>query len=282
MNSIQTTGIGELLCKARITTGLSQEALGLELRLPTSIIQAIEDEEWSCIPPGRERPLTRLMAHRLNVNLEECSQAFEAIPGGQIQEEPHPKQELLERILTGAVTLASLALLVWLVVPGRSLKERMPVQVKDPTLNAPLQTTIPKTYSGPYPVLGEVLPDVPINEEGILVNIRSVDTCEVHIVGPGTDLKQSMRVSEPWRLRVKGPFTLSLDNAGVVNLLVAGRPIQSNRAVGEAWTGNFDEMGILQIPVEKINTEPAGVPDADEPEPGADTAPDPGLPEKKP
>ena len=43
--------------------------------------------------------------------------------------------------------------------------------------------------------------------------------------------------------RVKGPFTLSLDNAGVVSVEVAGHSIRHGQSVGEPWTGRFGADG---------------------------------------
>lgn len=274
-------GIGQILREARQALGLTTETLSVELRLPISLLEAIEQEEWSLIPPGRERPLTRLVAKRLEVDLDACTEAFAAVPGAQASEEPHPRQELMERALTILVGVGSLALIVWLVVPGRSLKERMPVQPKETLAAPPTASALPKAYGGPYPVLGEVLPDVPINAEGILVTLRAVDTCKVHIVGPGADLQHVMQVSEPWRLRVKGPFSLTLDNAGVVNLLVAGRQVQPDRAVAESWTGNFDEQGNLQLPASRIPTDVVA-PEGEDGEPEPNSSPEAAAPEKQP
>ena len=74
-----------------------------------------------------------------------------------------------------------------------------------------------------------------------------MDTCEVRLE-PAPESGEpaqtrTLRVSEPWRLRVKGPFTLSLDNAGVVNVEVAGVRISHGQNVGEAWSGRFDAEG---------------------------------------
>lgn len=256
-------GLGEALRSARVAAGFSQDSLARELRLPSALIKAIEAEEWQRIPPGRERPLTRLVARRLGVDLEQYAEAFESLPGGLGQAPPDPRRERLERILTGAISLASVALLAWLVVPGKDLRERMPttIQTSGPT-PAPSAPLMP-AFTGPYPVLGEVLPEAPVTEAGILVCLRAMDTCEAHIEGENTDLRHSMRISEPWAVRVKGPFTLSLDNAGVVAVEVAGRRIQHGQNVGEAWSAAFDENGALQLPPEKHPEEPPSAPDTE-------------------
>jgi hypothetical protein len=94
-------------------------------------------------------------------------------------------------------------------------------------------------------VLGELLPEAPLNEQGILVSLRAMDTCEVKLESGVGEPPQArtLRVSEPWRFRVKGPFSLALDNAGVVNVEVAGQRIPHGQNVGEAWTGQFDAEG---------------------------------------
>ena len=107
-----------------------------------------------------------------------------------------------------------------------------------------------------------------MNDQGTLVSLRVMDTCEVNIE-PQTDaggprLVRTLRVSEPWRLRVKGPFTLRLDNAGVVNVEVAGRRIVHGQSVGEPWTGQFDEEGHWLRPALPELPEGAPVPDDDE------------------
>jgi hypothetical protein len=92
-----------------------------------------------------------------------------------------------------------------------------------------------------------LIPEAPLNPQGILVSLRAMDVCVVKITpAPETGnlpQERTLRVSEPWRLRVKGPFMLTLENAGVVNLEVAGQRIPHNQSIGEAWTGQFDAEG---------------------------------------
>jgi transcriptional regulator with XRE-family HTH domain len=257
----EATSLGEALRLARVASGFSQDSLARELRLPVTLLQAIEAEEWHRIPPGRERPLTRLLARRLGLDLARFEEAFEALPGGQGQAPPDPRRERLERILTTIISLASLTLLAWLVVPGKDLRERMPARVQipsPPVPTTPSRINLP-AFTGPYPVLGEVLPEAPVTPEGILVSLRAMDTCEAQITGESADLHHSMRISEPWIVRAKGPFTLSLDNAGVVMVEVAGRRIQHGRSVGEPWSATFGADGMMQLTRE---TPPEGTPPA--------------------
>ena len=122
----------------------------------------------------------------------------------------------------------------------------------------------PVIINGPNPVLGEVLPEAPITEEGIRLSLRAMDTCEAQIKSEAGVLTHSLRVSEPWRIRVKGPFVLSLDNAGVVEIEVAGQRIQHGKIVGESWSGSFNAEGLLLLPPRpKIESPPPTAPETE-------------------
>lgn len=125
----------------------------------------------------------------------------------------------------------------------------------------------PTEPQGPYPVVGEVLPEVPVNDEGVLVAMRAMDTCNVSVARDGDSSSaqsRSLRISEPWRLRVKGPFTVTLDNGGVVVLDVAGRRIRHGTSVGQPWTGHFGENGEWVIPEEPVGKNPPTAPETDQ------------------
>lgn len=257
------TGLGARLRAAREAKGLSRQGLARELSFPVHLIEALEEEDWERIPPGRERPLLRRMADRLALDLESYPELWEEVPGSsEAPEIPDPQQERMERVFTALLSAASVLVLLWLVVPGRGLKgQATPPEpplsgAGSPGWNAP-------PLSSAYPVLGEVLPEAPVNEEGILVTLRALDACEAQIQGEGAEHRHSLRTSEPWRLRVKGPFSLNLDNAGVVSVEVAGRRIRHGKNVGEAWTGRFDAQGAYQPPPEAVEP-PSGAPESDE------------------
>ena len=235
--------VGQLLREARVARGLSREALAHELKLSLRCLEAMETDDWESLPPGRARPLARQIADRLDVDLELHTGAFQVVPGSVELAPPDPRQERLERVVMGLLTLASAALVLWLVVPGPSLGRKPAPSYLTGFSRVPLPPP-PPPAAGPYPVLGESLPEAPITEQGILVSLRAMDTCEARLKGAdGTKLQRTLRVSEPWRLRVKGPFTLDLDNAGVVGVEVAGVRIQHGQNVGAAWTGRFDDQG---------------------------------------
>lgn len=256
-------GLGALLRQARVAKGMSQESLARDLRFPVSLLNAIEMEDWKQIPPGRERPLSRLVARKVGLDLEAHRECFEALPGRLEQEPLDPRREFMERLLMGAISVGSLIVLLWLLVPGRGLRSRLPA----PGLSRSQDLSpayVPAVIQGPYPVLGEVLPEAPITAEGIRISLRAMDTCEAQVKSEAGVLTHSLRVSEPWRIRVKGPFSLLLDNAGVVELEVAGQRIQHGKIVGEAWSGAFGADGLLlPVPKPKNDSPPPTAPETE-------------------
>lgn len=242
----ETDSVGQILQAARVARGLSREALALELKLPLRHIEAIEGDDWAALPPGRPRPLARQLAERLEVDLDYHTGAFQVVPGGLEMPPPDPRQERMERVVMGLLTAGSVLVLLWLVVPGPSLgQKRASNDLAHVSRMVPPPP--PPPSESPYPVLGELLPEAPLNEQGILVSLRAMDACVVKIQpdpetgSPAQD--RTLRVSEPWHLRVKGPFVITLENAGVVNLEVAGQRIPHNQNIGETWTGRFDLEG---------------------------------------
>jgi transcriptional regulator with XRE-family HTH domain len=265
------TTVGQLFRQAREAKGITLEDLAQELKLPLRHLEAMEADDWAALPPGRPRPLARQLAERLGVDLDYHTDAFQIVPGVHELDPPDPRQERLERIVMGALTVASILVVLWLVVPGPSLG-RKPVPNYLTTIPKATLPPPPAPTESPYPVLGELLPEVPINEQGVLVSLRAMDTCNVKIepqpdIG-GQPLTRTLRVSEPWRLRVKGPFQVFLDNAGVVNVEVAGHRIAHGQSVGEVWTGRFDAEGRWLRPDPPELPEGSPLPDADEDEGG--------------
>lgn len=247
MEAVSTEGIGPLLREARIAKGYSLEGLALELHWRVDLLQAVEEERWAAIPPGQERPMVRQMATKLEIALDACPGAWGTVPGDVEQEPPDPRQLRLERIVSTALAAGSILVLAWLLVPGRDLKEGPRRPDRKPSATG-ATTPIPAAPGGPFPVLGEALPEAPITEEGILVILRAIDVCTARIEAGSQRMEQVLRISEPWRVRVRGPFTLSLDNAGVVVVEVAGRPVPHDRHVGETWSGSFDMLGQWILP----------------------------------
>ncbi|WLT32970.1 RodZ family helix-turn-helix domain-containing protein [Geothrix sp. PMB-07] len=263
--------VGQLVREAREARGLSREDLAKELKLPLRHLEAIEADDWVSLPPGRPRPLARQLADRLGVDLEFHTGAFQIVPGVRELDPPDPRQERLERVVMGALTAASVLVVLWLVVPGPSLG-RKPAPNPLAALSKPSLPPPPAPSASPFPVLGELLPEVPLNEQGALVSLRAMDTCNVKIESEaehgGQPLVRTLRVSEPWRLRVKGPFLVQLDNAGVVNVEVAGRRIAHGQNVGATWSGRFDAEGHWLRPAPPNLPEGAPAPVDDETEGG--------------
>jgi hypothetical protein len=83
----------------------------------------------------------------------------------------------------------------------------------------------------------------------------------------GHELEQTLRMSEPWKLRVKGAFSLHLDNAGVVAAEVAGVKISHGAGVGQQWSGAFDDRGNWLQPKKPLRVPiPEPVPGGGEPQ----------------
>ncbi|MBP1626131.1 MAG: Helix-turn-helix domain [Holophagaceae bacterium] len=242
----QAPGVGEAIRRRREFLKLSQEALASQIHLPVQILDAIEREDWEAIPPGRGRPLMRQLMERLEMDPAIHGDAWDRLPGGLEQELPDPKKELWERVLTAGISFAALALILWLILPGPNIKRSIPEE-RPTRASQPWIPQAPSSTPG-YPVLGELLPEAGVNQEGVLVSLRALDTCEAHIQGPQTDQTRTLRVSEPWKLRVPGPFTLTLKNAGVVEVEVAGKRIRHPGDVAEAWTGQFGADGQAILP----------------------------------
>jgi hypothetical protein len=260
-----STGIGEALKEARIAQGLSLHALAFDLNLNVQVLEAIEAEAWDRVPTGRERPYTRQIAERLGLDPAAFSDRWSQLPGSPDQEPADPRREHQERILMGVLTGGTILLVLWLVVPGRNLRHPAVVAPVLMERLAPARW-IPSEPAGPYPVVGEVLPEVPVNEEGVLVCLRAQDTCVATVARDGDPSVQqrSLRISDAWRLRVKGPFSVSLDNGGVAVLDVAGHRIRVGTAVGEPWTGRFRENGEWIVPEPTVSKEPPTAPESDQ------------------
>jgi len=264
----QEPTVGGLLQQARKAGGLSREMLALELKLPVRHLEAIEGDDWEALPPGQGRPMVRQLAERLGVDLEPHGAAFQRVPGAPELEPTDPRQERLEQVVMGLLTAASVAVVLWLVVPGPRLGRKPPQNHLVAFSKGALPSPPAPSGATPYPVLGELLPEAPKNEQGILVSLRAMEACEARIESQaeagGPAMVRALQVSEPWRLRVKGPFTVRLTNAGVVIVEVAGRPVPHGQSMGEAWIGRFDGEGRWVRPAPPALPGGPEVPDDDE------------------
>lgn len=258
--------LGAALEQARLEKGISREALARELNLGVQTIEIIEAERWDQLQEGLPRPLARQLAERLGIDPAAFPQSWASIPGGTGQEPFDPRRERAERWVMGFLALGSVGLLFWLLVPGPRIPTGASAQKTAVPLPIHTVARVP-SQAQPYPVLGEVLPEAPRTAEGVLVSLRAQDVCEVSVEMDGKEEKRILQVSEPWRLRIKGEFTLHLQNAGVVKVEVAGRAIPHGQAVGEPWSGSFDGEGRVLVPAKET---PKALPAA----PETDTQPD--------
>jgi transcriptional regulator with XRE-family HTH domain len=241
--------LGEVLRQARVAKALSREQVAAALKLHPSQLEALETGSWQALPQGGVRPLMRQLAEHLEVDLAEHVEAFEALPGLPEPAPVDPQREKQERWAVAGLSVLCLLLAVWLLVPGPSLRAPKAAPswlTEDP---GPYLPPPPPPPQVPYPVLGELMPEAPFTTEGALVVLRAQDAAQARIEGEGgLKLERHLQVSEPWKLRVKGAFTLHLENAGVVRVEVAGHAIEHGAAVGEDWDGRFDDKGAWQKP----------------------------------
>ncbi|MBI4912231.1 MAG: helix-turn-helix domain-containing protein [Acidobacteria bacterium] len=234
--------LGPALEQARLDAGFSRAQFARELNLSITLLEAIESESWTELPAGLERPLTRQVAARLGIDPSEFPDSWEAIPGAAGSDTPDPRREWMERAVMGLLSAGSVGLLLWLVIPGPRIRAGASTGPK--TLPSPVHAPVPAAPPDqPYPVIGELIPEAPRNEDGILVTIRALDATQASLESEAGRNARVVQVSEPWRFRVKGPFVITLENAGVVKLEVGGRLIPHGQSVGEAWTGRFGPEG---------------------------------------
>ncbi|MDR0498318.1 MAG: hypothetical protein LBH03_01125, partial [Holophagales bacterium] len=177
---------------------------------------------------------------RLELDLKKYSRVYYL--GEQADDDTRPNNPKLERIVTVAMVTATLAMLAWLLIPAKGIVQ---IAAKNESAVGQRGILLQKPVSDqPYPVLGEFFPESPINTDGVLVSLRATDTCVARIVMESEqEQTQVLRMSEPWKLRVKGPFVLHLDNGGVVAVEIAGSVIHHNSGVGHQWSGRFDSLG---------------------------------------
>ncbi|MBI3130574.1 MAG: helix-turn-helix domain-containing protein [Acidobacteria bacterium] len=268
MNAVEDPGgashLGQVLRQARLARTLSREYLAEEVNLHPSQLQALEEGRWKAFPPGGVRPLVRQLADRLGVDLADHVEAFEALPGLPETPPVDPAQERMERWAVVGLSALCLLLLGWLVVPGPRLGQRTTTLSWLPEHPGTYVPPPPPPAQTAYPVLGDMLPEAPHTEAGMLVSLRAQDVADAILEGEGgLQLTRTLRVSEPWKLRVKGAFRLRLSNAGVVRVEVAGEAIDHGAAVGEDWEGRFDAEGRWIKPKPKA-LPPGGAPEIEE------------------
>ena len=131
--------------------------------------------------PARPGALEPAQPHRRAAHDHQARRVHEALAA------PLGRRERLERLVMGALTGASVLVVLWLVVPGPSLG-RKAASSRLGTLPKLSLPPPPPPSSAAYPVLGEMLPEAPIDEQGILVSLRVMDACGARIAQRGLDL----------------------------------------------------------------------------------------------
>ncbi|MCL1892924.1 MAG: helix-turn-helix domain-containing protein [Holophagaceae bacterium] len=226
----------------RVALGLDLEKMSKEINISSKILNAIEKCDWSEIPSGLEFSLLEQIASRLEIDLKNHSVGVSSFSSSIAVENAHPGDLRRERVAMFGIMIATVVMLAWLLVPATDLSQ-------PPTSNPQPPSTQRSFWQKPdselpYPVLGEVFPESPITEDGVLISLRATDTCTATIkIEHGPVQKQVLRMSEPWKLRIKGAFVLTLDNAGVVAVEILGHKIQHGAVVGQQWSGSFDAQG---------------------------------------
>ena len=241
-NSSKIGKLSTAFRETREELGLDLKQMSSELGIPLSTLEAIEALDWSEIPADRAYEMSVVIARRLGLDLDNYYVDRAFFFGDINEQDTRPRDMRREKIAMFSMTTAAVAMLCWLLIPAPDISG---VATKENTAAVTHGSVWKKPPSDmAYPVLGEVFPESPITNDGALVSLRATDTCEARITtDKGQELEQTLRMSEPWKLRVKGSFTLHLDNAGVVAAEVAGVKIVHGAGVGQQWSGAFDDHG---------------------------------------
>jgi transcriptional regulator with XRE-family HTH domain len=241
-NSSKIGKLSTAFRETREEIGLDLKKMAQELGIQPFVLESLEASDWSDIPSDRAYELAAAIAGRLGIDLGHYYVDRAFFFGDINQKDTRPSDMRREKVVMITMTTATVAVLCWLLIPASEIGL---VAAKESTTTTQRGSVWKKPDSDvAYPVLGEVFPESPITKEGALVSLRATDTCEARIVTErGQELDQTLRMSEPWKLRVKGAFSLYLDNAGVVAAEVAGLKIQHGAGVGQHWSGTFDDHG---------------------------------------
>jgi len=240
ISSNRINKLGDVFRERRLAMGFEAEELAEELRISPKVIELVESGDWTVVPTDQEYPSIILIVRRLDLDLS-------AYSGAVLVDDPESEgastnNPRTERIVMITMMVAATAMLAWLLIPAKSIVQPTSQESQEKTKHSVIwQKPVGDQL---YPVLGEVFPESPITEDGVLISLRATDTCNAHIaMENGQVQNQILRMSEPWKLRVKGSFSLYLDNAGVVAVEVAGYKIQHDAGVGQKWHGSFDHAG---------------------------------------
>jgi DNA-binding XRE family transcriptional regulator len=241
MNPPNVTRLQNEIQDKRRAMGLGREKIAKELGVSVDGIESVETGEWTSDNYSEEYALAMLMAKRLGIDFDRYI-GMESSLDALFEAKTHAIHPRSEKAIMVGMTTGVVAMLAWLFIPAKDISR---AAYNGPQAQSANQAVWHKPDSDQkYPVLGEVFPESPITSDGVLISLKATDTCETRIiVEDGQVHDQVLRMSEPWKLRVKGAFFLSLENAGVVALEVAGANIQHGAGVGQPWSGSFDALG---------------------------------------
>jgi DNA-binding XRE family transcriptional regulator len=241
MNPPNVTRLQNEIQDKRRAMGLGREKIAAELNVSVDSIKAVEAGEWTSENYSEEYALAMQMAKRLGIDFERYI-GLESSLDDLFEAKTRPINPRSERAIMVAMTIGVVAMLGWLLIPAKDISRAA-------DNGSQMQSADHAIWRKPesdqkYPVLGEVFPEPPITSDGVLISLKATDTCETRILAEdGQEHVQVLRMSEPWKLRVKGAFSLSLENAGVVAVEIAGAKIQHGVGVGQPWSGSFDALG---------------------------------------
>ena len=245
-------GSARCCAQARIAQGLSLFVLAHELNLSVPILEAMEAEAWDRLPLGaRAAPHPadrRAPGGGPGLLLRAVEPAARGAGAGAARPAPGStwSGSWWARSRWAPWPCCSGW---WCPAPASSGAPRAPR--REARGRAAPRRGCPRSPAGPYPGGGR----------GAARGARSTRRACSSPCAPWTPAKRSsrvaqgrrpgrlrpssgtLRISEPWRLRVKGPFTIALDNGGVVALEVAGRSDPPGPTVGEPWKGRFGPHG---------------------------------------
>ena len=232
----------------RVEMGIGSTEMASGLGLPPEALGALEAGNWSGFQPGEAYKLAQAISARLGLPLGDYYVDRASFFGGQEAKDARQGDLRRERAVMFLMSAGLVATLAWLLIPAKDISQSAAAESRTMLYSSSVWQ---KPANGQaYPVLGEVLPESPINADGVLVSLRATDACNASVAMANRSAQnQVLRTSEPWKLRIRGPFALHLDNAGVVAVEVAGRQIHHDVGVGLPWSGSFDENGELAQPV---------------------------------
>lgn len=221
---------GQQLKQAREAAGLSQSDVANKLRLSTSYVRALEEDDYKRLPePAFVRGYIRNYARLVGLPGDELASLYQ-----QIQQEVQPSsasapEPMAERSpvdnrhrwwIAGAV---GFVLVIWLLWP--SSVEPPPAVVAEPAVESvPAEVEVDEAEAESAepelaaPSVAEAEPVAPPPDE---LEIRFVETCWLRVrdVADGELFVGQRDAGQTLRLQGAGPFRITLGNAAAVQAI---------------------------------------------------------------